>query len=128
MPGMSRPAVVASLFLLLSAPSTIADPASRQLAVDLTSSDARRPDSLRVDTGTRIHLRIRKNMFHACTVTSKVDPVPASPDPVAQILGILGTIPGMLTAHGRPVPPVGAPAPRPSDALARQLAELLTDL
>jgi hypothetical protein len=128
MPGMSRPALVAALFLLLAPPSTIAEPASRQLAVDLTSSDARRPDSLRVDKGTRILLRIRKNMFHACTVTSKVDPVPASPDPVAQILGILGTIPGMLTADRRPVPPVSAPSPRPSDVLARQMAELLTDL
>src|SRR6476469_2712461 len=128
MPGMSRPAVVASLFLLLSAPSTIADPASRQLAVDLTSSDARRHDSLRFDKGTRILLRIRKNMFHACTVTSKAEPVPASPDPVAQILGILGTIPGVLTADRRPAAPVGEPSTRPSDVLARQTAELLTDL
>src|SRR5262245_37599200 len=128
MPGMSRLPVVAAFFLLLWAPSTIAEPAPRQLPVDLTSSDARRPDSLRVDKGTRILLRIRKNVFHTCTVTSKVEAVPASPDPVAQILGILGTIPGMLTADRRPVPPVRAPSPRPSDVLVRQMADLLTDL
>jgi len=129
MPGMSRPTVVAALFLLLvSAPSTIAEPAPRQLIVDLTSSDARRPDSLRVDKGTRIVVRIRKNVFHACTVTSKVESLPASPDPIAQILGVLGTIPGTLTGDRRPGPPVRAPTPRPSDVLTRQMAELLADL
>ena len=126
---MSRPTVVAALFLLLlSAPSTIAEPAPRQLIVDLTSSDARRPDSLRVDKGTRIVVRIRKNVFHACTVTSKVESLPASPDPIAQILGVLGTIPGTLTGDRRPGPPVRAPTPRPSDVLTRQMAELLADL
>jgi hypothetical protein len=125
---MSRPAVLAAVFLLFATPWTVAEPAPRQLAVDLTSSDARRPDSLRVDKGTRILLRIRKNVFHACTVTSKVESLPASPDPIAQILGILGTIPVALTAGRRPAPPVRAPSPRPPDVLARQMAELLADL
>jgi hypothetical protein len=121
-----RHATATSLCLLFTSPWALAEPA--RLVVDMTSLHAEPPRPLRVARGERVVVRIRKPVFHTCTVASKAEALPALPDPIAQILGILSALPGALTAFRLEAAPVTSAPARDLESLARQLDGLLHDV
>jgi hypothetical protein len=120
-----RHVTATAVCLLFASSSTLAGQA--QLIIDVTSSHAEPPRPLRVERGDRVVVRIRKPVFHTCTLTSKAEALPALPDPIAQILGILTALPGTLTAFRLEAAPATS-APRDLESLARQLDSLLQDV
>jgi hypothetical protein len=103
-----------------------ADPRVVRIRVDLTS-ESPSVAAKRVDDDARVVLHVTKSVFHSCMVTSKVEPIAAPPNPVAQILAMLSGIPG-TPAVLRPQEEPETPAPpRGSEPLQRQLEDLLRD-
>jgi hypothetical protein len=79
---------------VLGYPALTAAQALLELKVDLTSATAAVPKELEVDDWSRVRVTVTKNMFHSCTVDTKTEALPAPPNPVAQILGVLGPFVG----------------------------------
>lgn len=92
------------------------DAAAQTLELDMTAV-SRAPRDLVVADRAAVTVAVRKNVFHACEVTTKSEALPTPPHPVAQILGALGGIAGLGTRGSE------APAPA-SDPLGAQV-ELL---
>ncbi len=73
-----------------------------------------------MDDWSRVRAVVTKNMFHSCSVETKTEALPEPPNPVAQILGVLGPLVGG-----------GAPAPVAAVAgdsdLEAQIAALVDD-
>src|SRR5262245_10486116 len=80
--------------IVLAYPALTGAQVLAQLRVDMTSATAAVPKDLEVDDGARVRVSIRKNVFHSCTVDTKTEPLPPPPNPVAQILGVLGPFVG----------------------------------
>lgn len=131
---MWRSVIAGSLLALVPASSASADARVVRFGIDVSSSRATAPVQIRVDDGARVTVVVTKNMFHACTVASKVEALPAPPNPIAQIIGILGAIPGTpLTLreqpqHAPPAPPGLEPLQREVEGLVHDVQTLNVDL
>jgi hypothetical protein len=83
---------------LLAGPALAGAQTLPELRIDMSSASAAVPRELQVDDSSRVRVSITKNAFHSCSVELKTEALPAPPNPVAQILGVLG---GFIGGAGR---------------------------
>ncbi len=121
-------ATAAAVVIALARCAAAGADAPVRLRVDATSANAEASPRLRVDAGTRVIVEIAKNAFHACTVATKVEALPPPANPVAQILAVLGAIPGLPTALRVDRARESAAAPSASPVLQRQIDDLARDV